>query len=183
MFVVIDTETTGLTRLSYANRINYKQWPRMVQVAWLLGNDEGIVERGVSVIDPVDFEIPLKSVQVHGISQSDAKRRGEPIQTVLRQLNETFRQAQTLVAHHLNFDLGVIQSEALRNNMELAIPEKRICTIHLARQRLHRTCNPAPRYAYRLSALYEQFFGFSYGPQHHADSDALACYHIYRKLK
>ncbi len=88
MDVIVDTETTGLTRLSYANRLNYKEWPRMVQVAWALVHDGAITERHCLLIRPDNYSIPPSATQIHGICQEEAFENGCPITEVLSKLYE-----------------------------------------------------------------------------------------------
>jgi DNA polymerase III epsilon subunit-like protein len=183
MDLVIDTETTGITRLSFANRLNYKQWPRLVQFAWVLGEDGAVIEKGMLLAKPEDFQIPAKAIQVHGISQTRALKEGVAIFDVLDQIQNAFQRASTLIAHNINFDLGVIESEAIRAGWSLKIPSTRLCTVLLGRKYLHKE-KGIKRGGYpKLGNLYETMFGFPFGPKHDALSDALACYQVFVKLR
>lgn len=136
MDVIVDTETTGLTRLSFANKLNYKQWPRMVQVAWALVEDGAMTERHCLLVRPDDHTIPANATQLHGITQQEATEKGQPIREVLQRLHKDFARCESIIAHNINFDLGVIQSEAIRAGIDLTIPPKRVCTVHKGRQYL-----------------------------------------------
>jgi DNA polymerase-3 subunit alpha len=182
MKIVIDTESTGLTRLSFANKLNYKQWPRMVQIAWALIDEGAIVERRSFLIQPDDHTIPASSTQIHGIDQKNALENGVPIEIALPALQDAFSKCDCVIAHNLSFDLGMIESEALRIDLPIRIPPKRICTVHLGRQYLQRI-KGIKRGGYpKLSQLYESLLGFNYSGQHHADHDVTACFHVYKKL-
>lgn len=183
MEIVVDTESTGLTRLSFANKLNFKQWPRMVQIAWAIVGDGAIIDRQSLLIQPADYAIPAGATQIHGISQQHAIKHGVPIDAALHELNEAFAQCERIIAHNINFDIGIIESEALRQNIRVIIPARRICTVHLGREYL-RQVKGIKRGGYpKLSHLYEALLGFSFSGQHDAASDVTACFHVYRKLK
>lgn len=183
MEIVVDTESTGLTRLSFANKLNYKQWPRMVQIAWAIVDDGAIINRQSLLIQPADYAIPAGATQIHGITQQHAIKHGVPINAALHELNEAFAQCERIIAHNINFDIGIIESEALRHSVQMGIPAKRICTVHLGRQYLMRA-QGIKRGGYpKLAQLYESLLGFSYSGQHDASSDVTACFHVYKKLK
>lgn len=183
MELVIDTETTGLTRLSFANRLNYKQWPRLVQIAWILGDDGVILEKGVSLVRPDGYEIPAKAIQIHGISQKKALKEGVAVGSVLSLVGTVLQRADSIIAHNLNFDLGVVESEAMRLSFGLNIPLKRLCTVQLGTKYLRKE-KGLKRGSYpKLGNLYETIFGFPFGSAHDALSDAQACYQIFIKLR
>lgn len=182
MKIVIDTESTGLTRLSFANKFNYKQWPRMVQIAWALVDDGAIVERQSFIIQPNDYTIPAAATQIHGIRQEDAIKKGVPIESAMDRLQHAFAKCHCVIAHNINFDVGIIESEALRKDLRIKIPTKRVCTVHLGRQYLQRN-KGIKRGGYpKLSQLYESLLGFTYSGQHDAANDVIACFHVYKKL-
>lgn len=183
MKIIVDTETTGITHLSFANKLNYKKWPRMVQIAWALLNNDQITDRQSHIIYPNGYTIPPNSTQIHGISQAKAIAEGTSIKNTLELLNADFAKSNTIIAHNLNFDLGIIESEAIRQQIQINIPEKRICTLYLARKYLTNKKYLSQNGSPKLGQFYETLFGFSYGKQHQADNDVVACYHIYKRLK
>lgn len=183
MEVVIDTETTGLTRLSFANKLNYKKWPRMVQIAWALIDDGGIARHDNAIIRPDGFEIPKQATQIHGITHELALTGGEDLDQQLKTLNHVMQEADTVIAHNLSFDLGVIESEALRLDYKMQIPDKRYCTVQLGRSYLRQAHGRKQGGYPKLGDLYETLFGFSYGRKHNAQTDVIACCHIFTRLK
>ena len=183
MQIIIDTETTGLTRLSFANRFNYKQWPRMVQIAWAVVEEGSIASRQTYLIQPDGYTIPATATQIHGISQEHAVDNGIPIRDVLQKLKATFNTCDSIIAHNLNYDLGIIESEALRQELTIQIPKQRICTMHLGKQYLVQTKGIRRGGYPKLSQLYETLLGFGYSQAHSADNDVTACFHAYKKLR
>ncbi len=183
MELVFDTETTGITRLSFANKLNYKKWPRLVQVAWILVKDGAIQFQGDSIIRPVDFLIPPKTTQIHGITQERAESNGADIRHALTEISYMMERAEAIVAHNLAFDLGVLESEAIRLNRKLKIPQKRICTQYLGRIYMHKEKRRKLGGYPSLSQLYESLFGFTFNPKHNAVTDTVACFHVFKRLK
>lgn len=183
MQIVIDTETTGLTRLSFANRFNYKQWPRMVQIAWAFIEEGSITAREAYLIRPDGYTIPAAATQIHGISQEHAVDNGIPMLEALQKLTTAFNTCDSIIAHNLNYDLGIIESEALRQEFPIQIPKQRICTMHLGKQYLVRAKGIRQGGYPKLSQLYESLLGFGYSQAHTADNDVTACFHTYKKLK
>jgi DNA polymerase III epsilon subunit-like protein len=183
MQIIIDTETTGLTKLSFANRFNYKQWPRMVQIAWAIVEEGSISEREAHLIQPDGFTIPATATQIHGINQERAVEDGIPIIEALQKLKTAFDTCDSIIAHNLSYDLGIIESEALRQEFSVKLPEQRICTMHLGQQYLIRAKGVRRGGYPKLSQLYETLLGFTYSHPHDAGSDVTACFHVYKKLK
>ena len=69
MYLIYDTETTGLPKNFSAPVTDSENWPRLVQVAWQLHNSMGeLIEVKNFVIRPVDFTIPFNAefcLQLH----------------------------------------------------------------------------------------------------------------------
>ena len=68
MYLIFDTETTGLPRNFKAPISDVENWPRVVQIAWQLHDDEGrLIEHNDFLIQPDGYNIPYGSEQIHGI--------------------------------------------------------------------------------------------------------------------
>ena len=51
MFLVFDTETTGLPKIENAPLTDFDNWPRMVQLAWQIHDEKGrFVERTTTIL-------------------------------------------------------------------------------------------------------------------------------------
>ena len=58
MYLFFDTETTGLP---YSSTSNYENWPRIIQIAWLLIDEDGdIKSKNSYIIKPKEFKRSLK---------------------------------------------------------------------------------------------------------------------------
>jgi DNA polymerase III subunit alpha len=77
MYLIFDTETTGLPRNYNAPISDTSNWPRVVQIAWQLHEADGtLVEQKDFLIRPDGFNIPFQSEQIHGISTELASLAG-----------------------------------------------------------------------------------------------------------
>ena len=88
MYLFFDTETTGLPRNWKAPVTDLKNWPRLVQLAYLYFDRNGNkISGGDFIIKPEGFTIPKDASRVHGISTERALREGQSIITVLQHFN------------------------------------------------------------------------------------------------
>ncbi len=77
MYLIFDTETTGLPKRWDAPLSDSENWPRCIQIAWQIHDAKGeIVEHKDYLIQPDGFTIPFDSEQVHGISTALAEAQG-----------------------------------------------------------------------------------------------------------
>ncbi|MBR6439648.1 MAG: DNA polymerase III subunit alpha [Bacteroidales bacterium] len=127
MFLIFDTETTGLPLLKNAPLTNFDNWPRMVQIAWQLHDELGnFVETQNHIVRPDGFEIPINAKMVHGISTEYALEHGEPLTDVLNMFLEACKKAKYLVGHNINFDLSIVGCEFLRDRGENPLPNWKV---------------------------------------------------------
>ena len=69
MFLIFDTETTGLPKHDKAPLNDFDNWPRVVQLAWQLHDAEGrFIEAQNHLICPDGFVIPINAAMVHEIT-------------------------------------------------------------------------------------------------------------------
>lgn len=119
MFLIFDTETTGLPRDYNAPISDLDNWPRCVQLAWQLHDDNGnLLSHRSVIIRPDGYTIPFKAVEVHGITTERAQKEGEPLSDVLREFVAILQQTQFLCGHNIEFDINILGAEFLRCGME-----------------------------------------------------------------
>ena len=67
MYLIYDTETTGLPKDYNAPLTDVDNWPRLVQLAWQLHDGKGnLINQGNKIVKPEGFSIPFNSVKIHG---------------------------------------------------------------------------------------------------------------------
>lgn len=124
MYIIFDTETTGLPRNWNAPVTDTDNWPRVIQIAWQLHNEMGeLVEQKDFLIRPEGFNIPYDAEQIHGISTALAEKEGIALEDALNQFSEAMRKAKFVVGQNVNFDINVWGCEYHRLNLPIDLLE------------------------------------------------------------
>ena len=131
MYLLFDTETNGLPKDWKAPVEKTDNWPRLVQLAWLLFDEqENEISRGNYIIKPVGFEITSESAAIHRIPQERALSEGHDLVEVLNKFQQDVEKAEFIIAHNIEFDEKIIKAELIRNNIDNFIDtKKKICTM------------------------------------------------------
>lgn len=115
MYIVFDTETTGLPLSYNAPLTDFNNWPRMVQLAWQLHGEAGnLISRGNLIVQPDGYSIPYNAEKVHGISTERAMREGVPLVQALDEFEAALAQTTYLCGHNIEFDINIVGCEFLR---------------------------------------------------------------------
>ncbi|MDR1272919.1 MAG: 3'-5' exonuclease [Odoribacteraceae bacterium] len=184
MYLFFDTETTGLPKNWKAPVTDLANWPRLVQLAYLLHDLDGKeISSGDFIIRPDGFTIPVESSNIHGITTERATREGAPLLSVLQQFEALVGQATCLVAHNIAFDEKIVGAEFLRNKMPNSLPgKKKICTM----ERATNFCAIRGPYGYKwpkLSELYRALFQCDFEEAHNAAADIQATAKCFWELR
>ena len=119
MYLIFDTETTGLPKRWDAPITDTRNWPRCIQIAWQLHDEMGkIIEHQDYLVQPDGFNIPYDAERIHGISTELAQANGVPLTKVLEKFNAALSKAKFIVGQNLNFDVNIMGCEFYRMNME-----------------------------------------------------------------
>ncbi len=119
MYLIFDTETTGLPHNKTAPVEDLENWPRLVQIAWQLHDQNGkLLSQGNHIVKPDGFTIPFNAEQIHGISTARATEIGENRKIVLEKFTKDVKRSKVLVGHNIEFDNKIIGAEYLRTEME-----------------------------------------------------------------
>ena len=114
MYLFFDTETTGLPRNWNAPVSDLDNWPRLVELAWLLYDEEGAaVESQSAIVKPNGFEIPTGAEAVHGINTARALAEGVVLRSVLDDFARVVDTSRVLIAHNMSFDKKIMGAELL----------------------------------------------------------------------
>lgn len=125
MYLIFDTETTGLPRDYNAPITDFENWPRLVQLAWQLHDAKGaLLKSGNYIVKPDGFSIPYNSEKIHGISTEKANKLGLPLKEVVMHFLADVNDAQFLAGHNIEFDLNVVGCELLRLGEQNYLQEK-----------------------------------------------------------
>jgi len=125
MFLIFDTETTGLPKRWNAPISDMDNWPRCVQLAWQLHDNKGdLISNHSYLIKAKGFDIPYEAEKIHGISTDLANEIGKNIDDVLELFINDYKTAGFLVGHNLKFDINIIGAELYRKGYEIDISKK-----------------------------------------------------------
>ncbi|WP_373399670.1 3'-5' exonuclease [Algoriphagus halophilus] len=113
-YMVFDTETDGLPIDKNGDPNDLDNWPRIVQLCWMiLDSDFKLVEIKDRYIK-VNFEIDPEAIKIHGITNEKTETEGVLINEVMEEFLNDLETTEILVAHNLDFDVPIIDAELLR---------------------------------------------------------------------
>lgn len=184
MKLFFDTETTGLPKNYKAPVSDLKNWPRLIQVAWLVTDDEGGEIKSVErVIKPDGFSIPADAAKIHGITDEVAHRTGVALKPVLEELAADIAAAAVLIAHNIQFDEKIIGAEFLRMGaLDHVAAKPRSCTM-LSSTQFCGIPGPYGNKWPKLQELHARLFREGFENAHNALADVRACSKCYFELR
>ena len=185
MFLVFDTETTGLPLNYRAPLSDFNNWPRMVQIAWQIHDIKGdLIEVKNYIIKPDGFTIPYNSEKIHGISTELALSKGIPLEEVLSLFSDALNQAKYIIGHNISFDNNIVGCEFLRSNMSNVLENKiSIDTKEESTEFCQLPGGRGGKFKWpNLSELYNKLFGESFAEAHNASADVEATTRCFLEL-
>ena len=124
MYIIFDTETTGLPRNWNAPITDTDNWPRCIQIAWQLHDDMGrLIEAKDYLVKPDGFDIPFDAERIHGISTELAMAQGEDLNMVLEEFNIALSKAKFVVGQNVGFDVNIMGCEFYRQSVDSPMAE------------------------------------------------------------
>ena len=185
MFIIFDTETTGLPKDWKAPITNSDNWPRLVQLAWQIHDLEGkFVCAKNLIVKPENFEIPFSAEKIHGISTSKAIELGKDLQDVLQEFIEDVNSVEFIVGHNIEFDIKVLDAEFHRKTIsspfsnKISIDSKESSTDYC---KLPGGRSGAYKWP-KLGELHNVLFGESFDEAHNASADVQATARCFLEL-
>ena len=187
-YIFFDTETTGIPCDYKAPISNSDNWPRLIQLAWILTDKDGNeLKRKSAIIYPDGFSIPTDAVKVHGISTEQAKQDGLQLQEVLEEFMRDFTRAKEIVGHNIDFDIHIVGAELYRKGMPTQdiFTKSSICTMRSYPYIcgiLGEHINFNQKWP-KLEELYYKVFGCGMENAHDALGDVIATKECFFELK
>ncbi len=127
MFLIFDTETTGLPKNYNAPVSDSDNWPRCIQIAWQVHDSYGrLVEHQNFLVKPEGFNIPFDAEKIHGISTELATDQGRDLLDVVERFSEALSKAKFVVGQNIDFDLNIMGAEFHRLGMENPLAGMRV---------------------------------------------------------
>jgi DNA polymerase III epsilon subunit-like protein len=184
MILFIDTETTG--KFNFKADVAHPSQPRIVQLAACMADDVLSAPSAsfVALICPNRWEIPKEASDIHGHTTEDCQKGGIPILAALGTLYEMANRCSRVVAHNLDFDYAMIDSESYRSDCANPLQGlEKYCTMKSATG----ICKLPGRYGDfkwpTLAETHRHFFGSEPEDAHDAMGDVLTCMKCYYQIQ
>lgn len=127
MYLIFDTETTGLPKRYNAPVSDSDNWPRCIQIAWQLHDAMGnLIEHQDYLVQPEGFNIPFDAEKIHGISTELATAEGISLEEVAEKFKEALLKTKFLVGQNVGFDLNIMGAEFFRLGIENPLPQMKV---------------------------------------------------------
>ncbi len=183
-FLFFDTETTGLPKFSWAPGWLLPNWPRAVQLGWVLTDRHGVeLHSDCRIIRPSGFTFPPESIAIHGITQEIALREGDAIDVVLADFCSDVGDSEVCVAHNVRFDIGVLTAELVRLGKPNCFRNRSFrCTMRETTQYCGLPRGKKLKWP-SLKELYRILFDCDITLHHNALADARSCAQCFWELK
>jgi len=125
MYLIFDTETTGLPKNWNAPLEDLDNWPRLVQLAWQVhGKNGNLISAQNFIVKPEGFTIPFNAEKIHGVSTKRAIDEGHLLEEVLDIFTEDLAKAEITIGHNVEFDNNIVGAEYLRCEKENVVGQK-----------------------------------------------------------
>lgn len=200
MYLFLDTETNGLPKDPKAPMARVENWPRVIQLAYSLYNEEQkLLYKYCELIKPDGWIIPtFESLVLEGVDEEKAKRgaaffeengyttkgceeNGVPIHEALYSISVALENCKYVIAHNMMFDYNVLGAEMIRANTKSKNKPIKVCTKELATE-FCKIPNPNSYWANRgspykwpnLTELHTKLFGKGFEGAHDAMFDVNA---------
>jgi DNA polymerase-3 subunit alpha len=186
MYLIFDTETTGLPKRWNAPVTDTDNWPRCIQIAWQLHDAMGnLLDHQDYLVAPDGFDVPFEAEQIHGISTALAQDQGLPLLEVLERFTKALEKCHFVVGQNVGFDLNIMGAEFHRAGLENLLTQKPVldtCTEQTASM-----CEiPGGRGGKfklpTLTELHQHLFGEPFGEAHNATADVEATSRCFLEL-
>ncbi len=186
MYLIFDTETTGLPKRWGAPISDTDNWPRCVQIAWQLHDAMGnLVEHQDYLVKPEGFNIPYDAERVHGISTELAEAQGVPLAEVLEKFNTALAKAKFIVGQNVGFDVNIMGCEFYRlgvNSPMASMPVLDTCT-EVTAELLKLPGGRGGKFKLpTLTELHEYLFNQPFAEAHNATADVEATTRCFLEL-
>lgn len=186
-YLFFDTETNGLPEDFNTPPSEFENWPRLIELAWVITDEHGqVLSKNDFIIYPEGFAIRNDVAKLTGITTQKAKEDGSPYRSVLSRFSDDLEDANVIIGHNINYDIAVLEAESARSLYDGYVGidfdhVKKCCTMEMGTN----VCKiPSIRgYKYpKLEELYYTLFNREFTGAHNALSDALATVECYFEL-
>ncbi|MDB4767089.1 DNA polymerase III subunit alpha [Flavobacteriaceae bacterium] len=186
MYLIFDTETTGLPKRWNAPVTDTDNWPRCIQIAWQLHDAMGnLLDHQDYLVAPDGFDVPFEAEQIHGISTALAQDQGLPLLEVLERFTKALEKCHFVVGQNVGFDLNIMGAEFHRAGLENLLTQKPVldtCTEQTASMCEISGGRGGKFKLPTLTELHQHLFGEPFGEAHNATADVEATSRCFLEL-
>ena len=173
MYLFFDTETTGLPKHWGAPVTDLNNWPRLVQLAFVLTDAAGsVLQQTDIIVKPDGYTIPVEASRIHRITQEKAEAEGIPLSDAVELFRDALVKSKYLVAHNISFDEKIMGCEFLRLGKDNPMPTRKgLCTM---KESTNYCAIPGARGGYKwpkLQELHMRLFKTTFDEAHNAAAD------------
>ena len=179
-YIAFDFETSGLptgrrnVEVTSETLKNFDDCRAVSLSAARFSSKGRILDTFDAIVQPDNFQIGERSIEVHGITQEMAEREGRPFTEVFTDFIKFIGpRTTTLVAHNAQFDRSVLRSEVIRHGLNESLLDKFnfVCTLQIYKERFLKPI--------KLGVLYNELFGEDFENAHNSLADCIACGRVY----
>ncbi len=186
MYLIFDTETTGLPRNWAAPITDTTNWPRCVQIAWQLHDELGnLIEHQDYLVKPEGFNVPYDAERIHGISTELAQEQGIYLKEVLEKFTIALAKAKFIVGQNVGFDVNIMGCEFHRMDIQSpmsSMPVLDTCT-EVTASLLKLPGGRGGKFKLpTLTELHHYLFGVPFSEAHNATADVEATTRCFLEL-
>lgn len=174
LWLIFDTETSGLPPKKILNEETVKEWPYIVQFSFILFDTNTLKNTEYDYIIKAPF-ISEESTKIHGITTSMNKEQGFAFPDIFDIFKLCLDQCTVLIGHNISFDIQMLQAECLRYRIPFTLDKPTVCTMKSNTQ----LCN-LPRMKWpTLNELHQTVFNTSVINLHNSIVDVIVCLRCY----
>lgn len=186
MYLIFDTETTGLPKRWDAPITDTDNWPRCIQIAWQLHDSMGrLIEHQDYMVRPDGFNIPYDAERIHGISTDLALEQGISLAEALEKFNIALSKSKFIVGQNVGFDVNIMGSEFHRHGLETPLAAMKVldtCT-EITAEMLRLPGGRGGRFKLpTLTELHQYLFNEPFAEAHNATADVEATTRCFLEL-
>ncbi|MCG8476048.1 MAG: DNA polymerase III subunit alpha [Cytophagales bacterium] len=178
MYLIFDTETTGLPKNYSAPITDHDNWPRMVQLAWQMHDEKGdLVEVKNYIVKPDGYSIPFNAAKIHGITTQRAEQQGIELSVVLEEFEKDLKRAKFGIGHNIEFDYNIVGAEMSRlgRNTSIMMDKPPIDTKDKGTDYCQIPGGRGGKFKWpTLTELHKKLFGEGFAEAHNASADVEA---------
>src|SRR6218665_379046 len=185
MYLVFDTETTGLPKNFNAPLSDSDNWPRMVQIAWQIHDDNGnLIENQDYIIKPEGYDIPFNAARIHGITTKIANEEGRDLEEILIEFSKALEKIRVVSGHNVEFDYNIVGAEFHRKSITDNLQEKpKADTMILGTDYCQLPGGRGGKFkSPKLEELYEKLYGHKFDEAHNAAADVNATAQVFFEM-